>query len=266
MLLNTYEYDADATERWVAIDHDCTEWTFVLWIVPKSRNHQNSSYSMYRIRKSTSKWWISKSIGSWQESLQIWGFQRWYFFHQFLSKNIASEKSYRGSKYFSSDLRCRSGEVHYSNKFEHSFSWEMSKVAEAANKIVPRYLRASMALLLIVRVDFTCAWCIIELLHAVKLVTTPCSENSGKRLRGRSHKNHWILGIPILVWPNHLRIWEFIWPNLVIRLWSQERFAVASEHRNLAPRVWGEQGWKHSSPAFLCEDELYHLIVCHDSI
>jgi lipid-A-disaccharide synthase-like uncharacterized protein len=29
------------------------------------------------------------------------------FFHQFLSKNIDSEKSYLGSKYFSSQLRCR---------------------------------------------------------------------------------------------------------------------------------------------------------------
>ena len=29
------------------------------------------------------------------------------FFHHFLSKNISSEKSYRGSKYFSFELRCR---------------------------------------------------------------------------------------------------------------------------------------------------------------
>ena len=64
-------------------------------------------------------------------------------------------------------------------------------------------------------VDFTCAWFITELLHAVKLITTPCSENSGKRLRGRSHK---MIGIPIGVWPNHLRSREVDWLNRVIRI------------------------------------------------
>ena len=32
---------------------------------------------------------------------------RGIFFHHFLSTNICSEKSYRGSKYFSFELRCR---------------------------------------------------------------------------------------------------------------------------------------------------------------
>ena len=99
----------------------------------------------------------------------------------------------------------------------------------------------------------TCPWFRTELLHGIKLVTSPSSKNSGTKLRGRTHKMFGIsVGISLNNWGT--QDWNFRWEFANSVSGWRARGPCARSSRSTA---WGT----FASGPFLWEVELHHMIV-----